>query len=150
MSLNAILISSIITSSVLSIANAQTVSSETTCAESAQTMSALRDCAYSASSSSHEKLSVVIQEIERLYEDKPEFLVAFRESQQAWEKFYDAQLRMMFPHMDTPSSYGSIFGYCINTERSGLVEQRIRQLQQWVDGYEEGFVCSGSIRIVDQ
>ena len=42
--------------------------------------------------------------------------------------------------------YGSVFDACWCFRYTAKTEERIKELQMWLDKVEEGDVCSGSVR----
>jgi uncharacterized protein YecT (DUF1311 family) len=76
-----------------------------------------------------------------------DFVKAFREAQTAWISFRDAHVRSIYPDPDR-RAYGSVYLMC----RCGILEQmttqRAEELRRlWVDGLDEGDVCTGSCAI---
>ena len=72
------------------------------------------------------------------------FVTSLREAQRAWVRFRDAHIKSVYPDPD-PRAYGSANSMC----RCGILEQltvqRSSELRQrWIDGTEEGDVCTGS------
>ena len=53
---------------------------------------------------------------------------------------------MKYPKEDKGFYYGSSYRMCVNYYLAELTSKRIKTLNQWIDGTEEGDVCSGSIR----
>ena len=49
----------------------------------------------------------------------------------------------MFPHGPGPE-YGSVFGMCQCSSIEEITTGRIKELEQWTEGIEEGGVCTGS------
>ncbi|MFA6817110.1 MAG: lysozyme inhibitor LprI family protein [Lentisphaeria bacterium] len=89
----------------------------------------------------------VISEIESLYSDNPEFLLASANSEKNWEKYRDAFLNMIFPGENKRELYGSVYPMAYNQQKAGLTQQHIKELQIWLDGIEEGDVGWGSVMI---
>ena len=63
----------------------------------AQTQLEMNQSAGREFSASDKKLNAVYHQIQRAYAKNPEFLKSLKAAQQAWLKFRDAQLAMMFP-----------------------------------------------------
>jgi uncharacterized protein YecT (DUF1311 family) len=72
------------------------------------------------------------------------FIKALREAQRQWLKFRDAQVKMKFPPRN---SNESVLPMCRNYYLSELTNNRIKELNQWVEGIDEGDVCFGSIKV---
>ncbi|MBR9829946.1 MAG: DUF1311 domain-containing protein [Oceanospirillales bacterium] len=79
------------------------------------------------------------------YEEDDRFIKAFKESQNNWHKQLELDLKMKFPEENKSSYYGSIFPVCYYTYRMNLVKERIRFLQEWTNGHEQGDICGGSV-----
>lgn len=93
-----------------------------------------------------EDLNIVYKKILLMYDDDYEFIEALRSSQRNWIKFRDSEVKMKYPKEDKGFYYGSSYRMCVNYYLAELTSKRIKTLNQWIDGTEEGDVCSGSIR----
>ena len=93
-----------------------------------------------------EELNIAYKKILLMYDDDYEFIEALRSSQRNWIKFRDSEVKMKYPKEDR-LYYGSSYRMCVNYYLAELTSKRIKTLNQWIDGTEEGDVCSGSIRI---
>lgn len=91
------------------------------------------------------KLNQVYQKIIQVYKNDTVFIKSMKEAQRQWIKFRDAQVKMKYP----PCLYanGSVLPMCRYYYLKELTSFRVNELKQWVDGVEEGNVCSGSIKI---
>ena len=69
------------------------------------------------------------------------FLEKFKAAQRSWIVFRDAQIAARYP---SPADYGSVLPMCESGEYEQLTRDRIKQLNAWVAGTEEGDVCAGS------
>ena len=94
-----------------------------------------------------EDLNIVYKKILLIYADDYEFIEALRSSQRNWIKFRDSEVKMKYPKEDKGFYYGSSYRMCVNYYLAELTSKRIKTLNQWLDGTEEGDVCSGSVRI---
>jgi len=129
--------------STLSIAFAN--NKDKTICEDPQTQFEMNNCANKGYKSTDEKLNQVYKLIQKKYANDSAFLNKLKIAQKAWLQYRDAQLDMMYPHKNENDYYGSVFGMCENNYLEKLTIERIKILQQWLDGTEEGDVCSGSI-----
>ena len=94
-----------------------------------------------------EELNAVYQAILKEYSSDTTFIKNLRISQRIWIKFRDAELSMKFPdRSNNRLYYGSVFPMCVSSYLKTLTEIRIKTLRIWIDGAEEGDVCSGSLR----
>lgn len=72
------------------------------------------------------------------------FLVRIKKSQQAWIAFHAAELNAIYPAVNKGQEYGSVYPMCRCDELSAMTQARIDQLEEWVNGVDEGDVCVGS------
>ena len=95
---------------------------------------------------SDKELNVVYQKILKEYKNEISFLKNLKKSQLLWLKFRDAEMLARFPD---PSNltYGSIFPLCYSQHKEELTRQRINNLKVWLVGFEEGEMCSVSVKI---
>jgi cell division protein FtsL len=96
---------------------------------------------------SEAQLSQVYQQILNEYENDTVFVSRLKETQRILYLFREAELQMKFPEDNKEVFYGSIYRECANQYLIELTEDRIEKLQIWVEGVEEGDVCSGSIKL---
>jgi uncharacterized protein YecT (DUF1311 family) len=94
------------------------------------------------------ELTEIISQIEIIYAGNDSFLEALHASQDAWEYFQDMHIEMLFIGEDKKSIYGSLVYKCIFDERSKLIQERIYQLEQWLEGVPEGDLCIGTRRMI--
>ena len=95
------------------------------------------------------QLNTIYQQILSDYADDEVFIASLKEAQRCWIAFRDAQLKMKYPDRE-PGYYGSILPSCQAMYLAELTQERIKALQVWIDGVEEGNVCAGSVRIKPQ
>jgi uncharacterized protein YecT (DUF1311 family) len=74
------------------------------------------------------------------------FLASLKEAQRCWIAFRDAQLKMKYPDRE-PGYYGSVLPSCEMMYLTELTQDRIKALQVWIDGVEEGNICAGTVKI---
>ena len=120
-----------------------------TCLENAATQREMNVCTELSYEAVDKELHRIYHDIERLYADDRNFLAALRKSQQAWLASRDADLDAMFPAEDKQLQYGSAYPMCVSNLKIRLAIQRIAFLKQWLAGREEGEVCSGSVKRLD-
>ena len=75
------------------------------------------------------------------------FIEKLKIAQRAWIKFRDADLGALYP--EGPYAYGSVNPMCRCNALAELTTERTKSLKRWVDGFEEGDVCAGSMRTKD-
>ena len=99
---------------------------------------------------SDEELNAVYQAIIREYKNDTIFLKALRFSQRNWIKFRDSELKMKYPKRETEGYYGNVYPMCEAIYLNELTKSRIKTLKTWLEGIEEGDVCSGSVKITSE
>ena len=92
------------------------------------------------------KLNQVYQQILSEYKSDTAFIKTLKASQRLWVQFRDAEMKMMYPDRE-PGYYGSIHPMCWSIYKTELTNERIKKLQQWTTGQEEGDSCSSSQKI---
>ena len=95
------------------------------------------------------QLNFIYQEILSNYADDEAFIASLKEAQRCWIAFRDAQLKMKYPDRE-PGYYGSVLPSCEAMYLTELTQERIKTLQVWIDGVQEGDVCAGTVRIKPQ
>lgn len=94
------------------------------------------------------RLNQVYQQILREYKSDKVFLTSLQAAEKAWIAFRDAHVKSHYPQPD-PSFYGSVNPLCQANMMTELTNARIKQLEEWTKGTEEGNVCCGSVKIKD-
>ena len=120
-------------------------SEQESCADGAATQSDLSSCASSDYQQADAELNRVYQAVRDAYSDDVLFLEKLKQSQRAWITLRDADLALEYPHMDEPDYYGSVMPMCIADYQASLTWQRVDYLTRWLEGTQEGDVCSGSL-----
>jgi len=93
------------------------------------------------------ELNSVYNKILKDYKTDTKFIAKLKVAQNAWIKFRDAEMNALFPEENKNVEYGSVFPMCWSNALTDLTKQRIKKLKVWLNGIEEGDVCSGSIKI---
>lgn len=70
-------------------------------------------------------------------------------SQRLWTNYMEAQMLTRFPEDEESREY-SAFDLCWFTYREELIQNRTKELQVWLDGFPEGDVCSGTVKLVER
>ena len=89
-------------------------------------------------------LNDLYNKILKEYKSDKVFIRNLKESQNLWIKFRDAELKLKFP--DYSSKAGSARTMCQLFLLKDLTEARTADLKKWLEGAEEGDVCSGSLK----
>ncbi len=99
-------------------------------------------------STAKNELNLIYKKILTIYKSDTTFINNIKKSQRIWIKFRDAELAVKFPNENYHGGgkWGSIckIGYL-----NHLTRQRIKTLNIWLVGIEEGDVCGGSVRRKD-
>ena len=107
----------------------------------------LNQCATDRLQQADDELNRIYRGILKQYSEDRVFLEKFRKAQRAWLLFRDAELEAKFPENDKQSYYGSVYPMCAAQFLAQRTQERIKQLQEWLEGAEEGDLCAGSLRI---
>ncbi len=91
------------------------------------------------------ELNVVYQKVLKEYSKDIAFLKNLKNSQRVWIQFRDAEMKTKYPDREQ-GYYGSMQPMCWNSYMTELTEERIKKLQVWLTGVEEGVLCSGSVK----
>lgn len=116
------------------------------CMANAQTQLKINQCAGINLLTARRTLEGVLEKIRHAYKSSsPEFLTKLDVSQKAWEESVKANMELKYPLEDKRLQYGSVYPMCASGFESRLVLARIEFLRAWLNGHEDGDVCSGSI-----
>jgi uncharacterized protein YecT (DUF1311 family) len=99
----------------------------------------------------NEKLNKIYNQILREYKNDKVFIEKIRKSQRAWLVFRNAEMEAMFPPPIVDGGtykYGSVYPMCACVWEQNYTNDRIKQLEKWISGTEEGDVCGGSIKAI--
>ena len=110
----------------------------------AQSQTAMNMKAYSDYKKADAELNGVYQKILKSYVRETSFIKKFRTAQRLWIQLRDAELAAKYPNS---GSYGSVAPMCESIYLETLTRDRIKFLEVWITGIEEGEVCLGSVRI---
>lgn len=90
------------------------------------------------------ELSAIYGAIIKKYDFDKMFLRYMEESQKAWLAYREAHLKAIYPS-EYLAAYGSAISDCVCAQRTRLTKERIKELNQWVEGTYEGNICAGTI-----
>ncbi|MDH4408739.1 MAG: DUF1311 domain-containing protein [Verrucomicrobiales bacterium] len=113
---------------------------------SAQTQRDMNEDAATIFKEADKKLNSLYQKILKDYADDPVFIASFKKAQRCWITFRDAQLKMKYPDRET-GYYGSIQPMLETIYLTELTKDRIKALQVWIDGVQEGDLSGGTVRV---
>ncbi|MRX77838.1 DUF1311 domain-containing protein [Pedobacter petrophilus] len=109
----------------------------------AQSQTALNIKAYSDYQKADKELNIVYQKILKRYAQESLFIQKFKNAQRLWIQLRDAELDAKYPEVGT---YGSVAPMCESIYLETLTRDRIKFLNVWNTGIEEGEVCLGSVK----
>lgn len=109
----------------------------------AQTQLELNQSACDELKQADKKLNQIYQQILSSHNDDKIFINRFKEAQRKWIAFRDAYADSMYIP-EYYSTYGSIRPMCQCYLIEKSTRERIKQLQLWTHGVEEGDACLGS------
>ena len=113
---------------------------------SAQTQRDMNEDAATIFKEADKKLNSLYQKILKDYADDPVFIASFKKAQRCWITFRDAQLKMKYPDRE-PGYYGGIQPMLETRYLTELTKDRIKALQVWIDGVQEGDLSGGTVRV---
>lgn len=113
---------------------------------SAQTQLEMNEDSATSFKAADKKLNVVYQKILKDYADDPVFISSFKTAQRCWIAFRDAQLKMKYPDRE-PGYYGSVQPMLETLYLTELTKDRIKALQPWIDGVQEGDLSGGTAKV---
>lgn len=115
-----------------------------TCLANADTQQEINRCSGLESESADQELNRVYQAILKRHAHDQPLIDSLKQAQRAWLKWRDAEMLAIFPERPEPGYYGSSFSGCWNDQMAAMTRERTQQLRKWLDGVEEGDICSGS------
>lgn len=111
-----------------------------------QTQSEMNNDAAESYKKADGELNKIYKAILSEYKSDTLFIKNFKASQRIWITFRDAELKMKYPETE-PGYYGSVHPMCVSIYLEKLTSERVKTLQQWIDGIEEGDACNGSVKV---
>lgn len=89
------------------------------------------------------QLNLVYQQVLKAHQNDKVFINHFKDAQRKWVAFRDASASSMYIP-EYSQNYGSAMSMCQCYFLEKLTSERIKQLNVWIDGVQEGDVCAGS------
>lgn len=111
----------------------------------AQTQGEMNQDAAAEFQAADKKLNSIYRKLLADYADDDAFIAGLKEAQRRWIVFRDAQLKMKYPDRE-PGYYGSMQPLCEAMYLTELTQDRIKTLEVWIDGVEEGDACAGTVK----
>jgi len=91
------------------------------------------------------ELNVVYQKLIKEYSGNKAFIKNLKNAQRLWVQLRDAEMLVKYPETKS-NAYGSAHPMCWSMYLTELTQQRIERLKVWVNGFNEGDVCNGSVK----
>jgi uncharacterized protein YecT (DUF1311 family) len=79
------------------------------------------------------------------YKTDTSFIKNLKKAQRLWIQLRDAEMQVKFPERET-RNYGSVLPMCWSLYYEELTRERLKILKEWLNGTEEGDVCSGTVK----
>jgi uncharacterized protein YecT (DUF1311 family) len=111
-----------------------------------QTQSDLNKTGAQSLQKADKDLNSLYQKILTSYKSDAVFVRSLKATQKIWIQFRDAEVKMKFPDRG-PGYYGSSLPMCKAEYQAKLTIDRIKTLQEWIDGVKEGDACAGSVKV---
>ena len=119
--------------------------SSQSCLDHADTQLQINQCSSLDNQTADQELNSVYQAVLTKHAKDKSFIDNFKQAQRAWLKWRDAEMAAIYPEQKQPGFYGSSFAGCWSGQLATLTRERTLQLRKWLEGVQEGDVCSGSI-----
>jgi uncharacterized protein YecT (DUF1311 family) len=110
-----------------------------------QTQSELNEAEHKEYLKADKELNSVYQKVLKEYKEDATFIKNLKASQAIWVQFRNAEIKVKYPARE-PGHYGSVQPMCRSSYLTKLTNERIQTLKIWLEGIEEGDVCSGSVK----
>lgn len=111
-----------------------------------QTQSEINNDAMRSYLKADSQLNRTYQKILTEYKTDTLFIRNFKVAQRLWLQLRDAEMKAKFPERED-GYYGSVLPMCWYMHIKNLTIERTNQIKVWLDGIEEGDVCSGSVKV---
>ena len=111
-----------------------------------QSQAELNQQAYANYLKKDKELNLVYNKILKEYQSDSLFIKNFKNAQRIWIQLRDAEMKAKFPTREE-GYYGSIYSYCWNSYLTELTEERIKKINEWLIGIEEGDICAGTVKL---
>ena len=117
------------------------------CFDKANTQLEINQCGGLDQQIVDQALNTVYQAVLTKHATNQLFVQKLKLAQRAWITWRDAEMAAIYPETHDPGFYGSSFAGCWNGQLARITRERTLQLRKWLDGVEEGDICSGSYPI---
>ena len=114
-----------------------------------QTQGQLNDDAQNEFEKADKELNKIYNTILKSYRSDTVFIKNLKRSQKLWVQLRDVEMIVKFPDREH-KYYGSVLPMCWSLYKEELTRRRINELSVWLNGVEEGDVCTGSVKIKTQ
>jgi uncharacterized protein YecT (DUF1311 family) len=110
-----------------------------------QTQSDLNEAEHKRYLKADKDLNSIYQKVLLEYKQDTTFIKNLKTSQKIWIQFRNAEMKVKYPDRER-GYYGSVHPMCWSIYLTELTNERIKTLKIWLDGIDEGDVCSGSVK----
>lgn len=117
------------------------------CNSPAQTQAETNETACAKYKNADAEMNAVYRQVLNKYKSETLFVAKLKAAQRAWIAFRDAHLESLYPEPNKLQAYGSVNPVCRCGVLTELTAERTKQLKQWLNGAEEGDVCTGSVKM---
>lgn len=115
------------------------------CLQEASSIEDFEKCDENALRGVDEELNRVYELVRQTYSHDKLFLEKLAVSQEAWKKHVELDHYARFPEENIQENYGSVYRLCLRYHYNSYTFHRILFLKRWLEGVQEGDVCSGSV-----
>jgi uncharacterized protein YecT (DUF1311 family) len=110
-----------------------------------QSQAEMNEKANEAFKKADKELNEIYKTILTDYKSDTLFIKNLKSSQRIWITFRDTELKVKYPETEA-GYYGCVYPMCVSIYLEQLTLDRIKTLKVWIDGIEEGDVCTGSVK----
>ncbi|MBJ2175861.1 DUF1311 domain-containing protein [Aureibaculum sp. A20] len=114
-----------------------------------QTQGEMNKDAHDSYNKSDKILNDIYKMILSKYDKDTLFIQNLKKSQRIWIQFRDAEMAMKYPEYPNRLN-GSVHPMCTAIHLKRLTDNRITTLKKWLAGSEEGDLCNGSVKMVEE
>ena len=105
------------------------------CQQKNPTQADMNACSRQELAASEKKLNDFVEKLKADYADQPEKQKRLIQAQEAWKKYADAQISLLYADV-----LGSVIPLCDMDTLNYLTRERLKQLEQWSES-EKGNIC---------
>lgn len=111
-----------------------------------QTQQEMNQTAFESYKQADRELNLVYKRVVKEYQEDTLFIQKLRNAQRIWISHRDAELEMRYPAVNKRLEYGSVYSSCVSSFLKDLTIKRTATLRLFIEGIEEGYLCTGVIK----